>query len=169
MPKEASFEQVYEQLFAPVYRFVKLRIPESEVDDVTSEIIVKVWRSLPGFAGKSSLTTWALRIAYHQVADYYRALQAKPKLQLQAEIGEDTAEGDPSEQVATSLSVSHTLAQMSEAQVAVIQLRLVQSLSAAETGEILGMSGRAVDSLLYRAKKSFRKLYCVEAAGGNAT
>ena len=64
------------------------------------------------------------------------------------------------------LSVSNTLAQLSEPQVAVIQLRLIEGFSSSETASILGTTQQAVDSLLYRAKKNFRTVYQAEMAGG---
>ncbi len=168
MPNDSSFDEVYEQIFLPVFQFVRLRVPASDVDDVTAEVIAKVWRALPRFEAKSSLKTWALRIAYHQVADYYRSQKLKPTVQLQVNLAESNTADDHSEKVATLLSVSQTLAKMPRPQVAVIQLRLVENFSAAETGEILGLTQKAVDSLLYRAKKSFRKIYALESAGGKS-
>lgn len=163
-----SFDQVYEGLLPLVYRFVRLRIPTRDVEDVTAEILTKVWRALPGFKGNSSLKSWALRIAYHQIADYYRITRGKelPVISLSHDFQNNPVTEDHSEQLATLLSISETLAKMSEPQVAVIQLRLIEGFSAVEVAQTLGISQQAVDSLLYRAKKSFRKYYGMEYAGG---
>lgn len=155
-----SFDEVYEEIFPPIYRFVKMRIPKNDVDDVTAEIITKVWKALPGFSGKSALKTWVLSIARNHIVDYYRSRKNIPILDLSE--AEAQAEDDYSERLATSMTVGQTLAQMSEPQVAVIQLRLMERFSAAETGEILGITQQAVDSLLYRAKRSFRRIYALE-------
>lgn len=163
-----SFDQVYEQLFPIVYRFVRVRIPTHDVEDVTAEILTKVWRALPGFKGNASLRTWALRIALHHIADYYRITHKKEPSAVSLDFHEnDSVAEDHSEHLATMLSVSEALAKMSKQQVAVIQLRLVEGFSAVEAAQILGISGQAVDSLLYRAKKSFRKYYGMDNTGGN--
>lgn len=169
MPTD-SFDEIYEQLFPMVYRFVRLRIPQSEVEDVTAEILTKVWRALPNFEGKSSLKSWTLRIAYHHVADFYRIRKGKglPVISLSEDLKSVHSAEDHSEQLITLLSVSETLAKLSEPQVAVIQLRLVEGFSAVEVAQILGITQQAVDSLLYRAKKSFRKFYRMENAGGTS-
>jgi RNA polymerase sigma-70 factor (ECF subfamily) len=65
------------------------------------------------------------------------------------------------------LSIGQALSEMTNQQVSVIQLRLTEGFSAAETARILGISPSAVDSILYRAKKSFRKLYLGTAGGVN--
>ncbi|MDA8228102.1 MAG: sigma-70 family RNA polymerase sigma factor [Desulfitobacterium hafniense] len=166
MEIDSSFDQIYEQLFPVVYRFVKVRIPSNDVDDVTAEIIAKVWRALPKFEEKSNLKTWALRIAYNQIADYYRARKNVPQVSLTEELKSIQVESDHSEQLTTLLSVNETLSKLSEPQVAVIQLRLIEGFSAAEVAGIMGTSQQAVDSLLYRAKKSFRKYYVIQGTGG---
>lgn len=162
-----SFDEVYEQLFPIVFRFVRLRVPKSDVEDVAAEILAKVWKALPNFEGKSTLKSWALRIAYHHIADYYRLRKGKalPLISLNEELKSIHPIEDHSEQLATLLSVSETLNKLSEPQVAVIQLRLVEGFSAAEVAQILGITQQAVDSLLYRAKKSFRKFYGMETGG----
>ncbi|AFM00636.1 MULTISPECIES: RNA polymerase sigma factor [Desulfitobacterium] len=163
-----SFDEIYEELFPILYRFVRLRVPQSDVEDVTAEVITKVWRALPSFEGKSSLKSWSLRIAYHHIADFYRTRKGKgiQIVSLSEEIKSTQATEDHSDHLLTVLSVSETLSKLSEQQVAVIQLRLIEGFSAIEVAQILGITQQAVDSLLYRAKKSFRKYYELENAGG---
>lgn len=169
MPTD-SFDEIYEQLFPIVYRFVRLRVPKSDVEDVTAEVLTKVWRALPNFEGKSSLKSWSLRIAYHHIVDFYRLRKGRglPVVSLSEDIKTAHSVEDHSDQLVTLLSVSETLTKLSEPQVAVIQLRLVEGFSAAEVAQILGITQQAVDSLLYRAKKSFRKFYEMESAGGTS-
>ena len=163
-----SFDEIYEELFPILYRFVRLRVPQSDVEDVTAEVITKIWRALPNFEGKSTLKSWALRIAYHHIADFYRTRKGKGMqiVSLSEEIKSTQATDDHSDHLLTVLSVSETLAKLSDQLVAVIQLRLIEGFSAIEVAQILGITQQAVDSLLYRAKKSFRKYYELENAGG---
>lgn len=160
MEANSSFDETYELLFPLIYRFVSIRVPKADVEDVTAEIIVKVWRGLPKMEKKTALKSWALKIAAHQIADYYRSHKGTPVMTL-----EETPlpllpqQSDQSETWATLLSVKETLAKLSPQQVNVIQLRLIEGFSAGEVAEILGTTQQAVDSLLYRAKKGFRKIY----------
>ncbi|NLL51137.1 MAG: RNA polymerase sigma factor [Peptococcaceae bacterium] len=163
---EVSFDQIYEELFPAVYRYVCLRIPASDIEDVTAEIMAKVWKSLSGFEGRSSLKSWALRIAANYIADFYRRRKKVEIIPLTEELESSSESRDYGDDLATVLSVSNTLAQLTEPQVAVIQLRLIEGFSSSETASILGITQQAVDSLLYRAKKSFRNIYNTEMAGG---
>jgi len=162
----SSFDETYELLFPLIYRFVSLRVPKSDVEDVTADIIVKVWRGLANIAKKTALKSWALTIATHQIADYYRTHKRKPIIILDETTKPLPQEFDQSETWATLLSVGEALAKLPPQQVNVIQLRLIEGFSAGEVAEILGSTQQAVDSLLYRAKKGFLKLYQGKEKGG---
>lgn len=163
MEKRMSFEEIYEELFPAVYRFVSIRIPRNDVEDVAAEVMAKIWRGLPGYQGRG-LKTWALRIANNHITDYYRNNKRVPSI---IPLEESTLGLDQDEAWLTLANVSQALAGLSSNHVAVIQLRLIEGFSALETAGILGITQEGVDSLLYRAKKQFRKLYQqIEAAGG---
>jgi len=156
---DSSFDEIYEVVFPLIYRFVSIRVPKADVEDVSAEIIVKVWRGLPDIEKKNALKAWALKIATHQIADYYRTHKRTPAMTLEEVAKPLPQESDQSETWATLLSVGETLAKLSPQQVNVIQLRLIEGFSAGEVAEIIGTTQQAVDSLLYRAKKGFRKIY----------
>ena len=159
MEADSSFDEVYEVIFPLIYRFVSIRVPKPDVEDVAAEIIVKVWRGLPDIEKKHALKAWSLKIATHQIVDYYRTHKRTPVMTLDEIPKPLPQESDQSETWATLLSVGEALAKLSTQQVNVIQLRLIEGFSAGEVAEILGTSQQAVDSLLYRAKKGFRKIY----------
>ena len=159
MEIDSTFDETYELLFPLIYRFVFIRVPKPDVEDVTAEIIVKVWRCLPDMEKKNALKSWALTIATHQIADYYRTHNRTLIMTLEEMPKPLPQESDQSETWATLLSVGEALEKLSPQQVNVIQLRLIEGFSAGEVAEILGTTNQAVDSLLYRAKKGFRKIY----------
>lgn len=155
----SSFDEIYEIVFPLIYRFVAVRVPKQDVEDVAAEVILKVWRGLPNIENQNALKAWAFKIASRQIVDYYRANKRVPTLTLDEVIERRPEGADQTEQWATFLSVGEALAQLSPQQVSVIQLRLIEGFSAAEVAEILGTTDQAVDSLLYRAKKKFRTAY----------
>ncbi|HWQ89172.1 MAG TPA: sigma-70 family RNA polymerase sigma factor [Desulfitobacteriaceae bacterium] len=161
-----SFEEIYEKLSPLIYRFVIVRVPASEAEDLTAEIMVKVWRNLAGLKEKTSLQAWALSIAYHQIIDYYRSEKHIPVISANNQPDIEGLTPDHAEQLIKMNSIEETLTKLPASQVAVIQLRIVEGFSAAEVADILGTSKQAVDSLLYRAKKRFRKYYAVRNTGG---
>ncbi len=159
MEADLSFDETYEIIYPLIYRYVSIRIPKPDVEDVAAEIIVKVWRGLPDIEKQKALKAWALKIAAHQTADYFRKHKKISAITLENVQKPLPQETDHSETWATFLSVGEALAKLSPQQVNVIQLRLIEGFSAGEVAEILGTTQQAVDSLLYRAKKKFRKIY----------
>ena len=152
MEANSSFDETYEVLFPLIYRFVSIRVSKPDVEDVVAEIIVKVWRGLPDMEKKNALKSWALKIATHQIADYYRTHKRTRVITLEETPKPLPQESDQSETWATLLSVGEALAKLSPQQINVIQLRLIEGFSAGEVAEIIGTTQQAVDSLLYRTK-----------------
>ena len=159
MEADLSFDETYEVVFPIIYRYVAIRVPKLDVEDVSAEIIVKVWRGLPDIEKKDALKAWALKIAAHQIVDYYRRHKRTTTITLEEIPKPLPQELDQSETWATLLSVGEALAKLTPQQVSVIHLRLIEGFTAGEVADILGTTHQAVDSLLYRAKKGFRKIY----------
>lgn len=98
MEANSSFDEIYEVIFPLIYRFVSIRIPKPDVEDVSAEIIVKVWRGLPDIEKKYALKAWALKIASHQIVDYYRTHKRTPTMNLDNVPKPLTQESDQSEE-----------------------------------------------------------------------
>lgn len=65
-----------------VYRFIARLTGPADADDLTQETYIRALRSLPGFAARSTATTWLLAIARHTVADHHRTAATRPRLAL---------------------------------------------------------------------------------------
>ncbi|GGK74730.1 RNA polymerase sigma factor [Sphaerisporangium melleum] len=64
--------------YADVQRFLTYLTDPQSAEDLTQETFVRVLRSLPGFAGRSSARTWLLSIVRRVVVDRFRAAAARP-------------------------------------------------------------------------------------------
>jgi RNA polymerase sigma factor (sigma-70 family) len=73
----AALEELLRALKDPLFRLA-LRILGhfADAEDVTQEILVKITTSLSGFAGRSSIRTWAYRIALNHATDLAQAKRA---------------------------------------------------------------------------------------------
>lgn len=63
-----------------------------EADDLLQESLVRAWRGLAGFEGRSSLRTWLYRVAWSACVD---ALAAKPPRKLTVDLGPPQDPSDP--------------------------------------------------------------------------
>jgi RNA polymerase sigma factor (sigma-70 family) len=60
-----------------ILRYVSKMTNPDEAEDITQDIFIKVHRSLAGFKGESSLSTWIYRIATNTALDRLRATSRK--------------------------------------------------------------------------------------------
>ena len=153
-----------------------------DAEDAFQETLVRVWRGLPGFAGRSSLRTWLYRIATNACLD---AIARRPKRVLPVDYGPATNPLDPGEPLvesvwiepypdeqlglddgyaapearyerreAVELAFIAALQHLPPTQRAVLILREVLGFSAKEVAEQLETTVASVNSALQRARKS---------------
>ncbi len=79
---EEAFVQLYERFFSTVYAWVRFKVPEADIEDVTQEIFIAVLKSLDNFRNQSKISTWIWTITNRKIADYYRARKLKQPVEL---------------------------------------------------------------------------------------
>ncbi len=150
-----------------------------EAEDAVQETMVRAWRNLDGFEGRSSLRSWLYRIATNTCLDILRGRQRRalamdfgPSRTADSFTGEKRPEkawvtpipdnrslpddGDPSELAATRetirLAFVTALQHLPARQRAVLILREVLRWQASEVAELLDTSVASVNSALQRAR-----------------
>lgn len=68
-----SFEEIHEAYRPKIRRFLVRMVGESEAEDLTQEVFMKIHRALPRFKGDSQLSTWIYRIASNAALDKLRS------------------------------------------------------------------------------------------------
>jgi RNA polymerase sigma-70 factor, ECF subfamily len=68
-----SFEEIHETYRPKIERYLTRMVGETEAEDLTQEVFVKIHRGLNGFKGDSSLSTWIYRIATNTALDTLRS------------------------------------------------------------------------------------------------
>ena len=129
-----------------------LGLDRALVEDAVQESMVQIYRSLPGFRGKSSIKTWALRIASRTVRRHGRAqrphqsaLTAEGELDDRVFAVETTGAGELSNLFAA-------LADLSAKKREAFILMEIFELSAREAGEVLRVSGNTAASRCRHAR-----------------
>ena len=177
-------EAAFRELVAPHTRALRAccyRMAGSldEVDDLIQESLLRAWRGLPGFDGRSSLRTWLFRVCMSACVD---ALERRPARWLSIDLGPPADprdplpppredgwigpcpppywEGEPSPEARYSSRQSVAFAFLAALQLlparqrAVLLARDVLGLSAQECAETLGWTVAAVNSALQRAREA---------------
>ena len=179
---EYAFRQIVEdhrnELHAHCYRMLGSL---HDAEDALQETLLRAWRGLPEFGGRSSLRTWLFRIATNASLD---AIARRPKRVLPVDYGPPSESGEdpgpplvesvwiepyPDERVANGFASPEARYEQREAvelafiaalqllpgtQRAVLILREVLGFSAREVSETLDTTVVSVNSALQRARKT---------------
>ena len=77
--ESAAFRALYERHRADVARLVfRMLGPRADMEDVTQEVFVQVYKSLVDFRGQSKFSTWLHRVTVNVVLMYRRAARSRP-------------------------------------------------------------------------------------------
>jgi len=139
-----------------------------EALDLSQEVFLRVFRTLPQFRGQSSLKTWIYRIAINQAANrrrWWRRRHQSQQVGLEehtathGEFPETRRAADPDrvlEEREVARTVWSALDRLPFDQRAVIVLREIDGLSYDEIADSLGVAVGTVKSRLARARRGLR-------------
>ncbi len=163
-----SFVVIYKEFALPLTKFVMKRMGASEekAEEIVEETAVAAWKGWNTFEHKSSYFTWLCRIALNKISDYYRdQIHHKSKVVvplIEALTYTDNKSLSPEEALALKelkKSVNGCLDLLSPKKRQLLQYRYWYDLSYNEISKLLGISERAVEGRIYRAKEEFSEVY----------
>lgn len=133
-----------------------------DCQDLTQEILLQLWRSLPNFNGQASALTWCYRVALN-TALAWRRIEGRRRTRRRPLVdGNNVPHGGPdsAEQAARRETVERLYAairQLTTADAAIVLLYL-DNLGYREIAEVLGISENHVGVKLSRARKALAVL-----------
>lgn len=166
LPRE-PFESVYRKLSLPVKKFLikKLGGDQSAAQEIFARTWSAAWRGFSQFRHKSSYFTWVCRIGLNKIADYWHD-QINDNSRWVAPLFKEWGIGDthnltPEELISLSelrASLRECMSLMPEDKRQLLQFHYWYDLTLKEIAEKLGVSERAVEGRLYRAKQLLKKI-----------
>lgn len=163
---ESSAIETFYDTFAPkMQRYLQYRLPEhADIEAFTNDILLEVIDSLALFEKKSSLTSWVYKIAHNKLVDYYRKkkitsllLSKIPFLELIAEEVYEPEFQFEKNKLRDRMEVA--LRSLSRKYRKILRLHYEEQKSIKEIAVILQLSPKATESLLFRARQQFKKVY----------
>ncbi|HEY5506282.1 MAG TPA: RNA polymerase sigma factor [Coriobacteriia bacterium] len=152
-------------VYAHAYRFFG---DVQSAQDATQEVWVNVYRALPEFEGRSSVSTWLFRITRNACLDMLRAGRrvATPidPVDIHRMSRSDTA-GDAGSKVDLQLAMRALSPEDRDAFNAVALF----GLPYAEAGAAMGVPAGTVKSRVFRARRALVALLALDASGGEAS
>ena len=148
-----------------LYRFVRAYVGDAEeARDLVQEAFVAAWTRLPSFDRTRSFPIWLRRIALNKCRDWSRRRKVRRFFYSAATL-------DHADQVRTSpaphdheLSPESQLAALDAAIAALprtlkepLLLTVYEQLSHEEAASLLGVTAKAIETRIYRAKQALRR------------
>jgi RNA polymerase sigma-70 factor (ECF subfamily) len=142
-----------DELRAHCYRLLR---SHADAEDALQEALIRAWRGLPDFEGRSSLRSWLYRIATNASIDAMKGREPAGPGLGDGEREDPRASDDLRDRLELELVLSDALDLLPPRQLAVLALRAVLGFSAQETADLLGTTVAGVNSALQRARTTLR-------------
>jgi RNA polymerase sigma-70 factor (ECF subfamily) len=175
----AALSRLLEQHQQRVFGFgVKMCGDVEDAKEVAQETLLTLVRTLPGFRGEASVSTWLYTVARSYCIKKRRRTKGAPAHHEPL----DTVTQETASDAAAAVSTPEEMLQSREARDAVVAaldaldpdwrevivLRDIEGLSAAEVAQVTGLSVAAVKSRLHRARAALRTNLVALVGGATA-
>src|SRR5262245_57404931 len=155
------------ELVLPRYRDKVFRLTYSMLrdrawaEDTTQDVLLRIWRALPGYAAQSSLSTWIYAISKNACLSELR--KKRPQVSIDQNSDEEydsevatlaTQDADDS----ATVSVGQLLERLPERYRQAVVLFYMEDKSYEQTAQSLGLPLGTVKALLHRARKRLIEL-----------
>jgi len=178
---DRAYEELLTRFQQPVYNIVyRLVSDSSDTADVVQEVFLKVFKSIGGFRGKSSLKTWVYRIAVNEAHNHRRWFSRKRGQETGFE--DDQGEGVTYEQILpdhnpspfeiaadqeTRAAIEESLTHVKPAFREALVLREIEGLSYEEIAEVLQVNINTIKTRIVRGRQSLREQWSAKLAVHN--
>jgi RNA polymerase sigma-70 factor (ECF subfamily) len=136
---------------------------ETQAEDMTQDVLLRIWKALPGYHGGASLSTWIYTIARNTCLTELKKRAARPTVSLHEPGLEGALDTLPALQstdpdAGLTMDINELLNQLPEKYRQVVTLFYLEQKSYEEVGALLGLPLGTVKTFLYRGKKELLKL-----------
>jgi RNA polymerase sigma-70 factor (ECF subfamily) len=166
---EKAFEELVRRYQRQVANIIYLTLGNrDEIEDLTQEVFIRVYKSLARFEHDASVYSWIYRITVNLCIDEIRRKKIKRTLSLQwftdykleqeRKFKEKTTPADNVLSEERRQMVREALLKLSPLHRTVIVLREYEDLSYEDIAKTLNISTQAVKSRIFRAREELRKM-----------
>jgi len=157
---ELLLERFKDRVFRLSYSFLR---GESQAEDMTQDVFVRIWKGLPGYHGEASLSTWVYTITRNTCFTELKKRANRPTVSLDAPEFEHGLESLPElhtsdREGGLEMDVQELMNQLPERYRQVIVLFYMEQKAYEEVAAMLAIPLGTVKTLLFRAKKELLKI-----------
>ncbi len=154
-----AFREILNRYQNAVYGFAFsfIRDPQ-ESEDICQEVFLRLYRTAASYHSTAALRTYLFRIARNLCIDHTRKMRPSP-MSAPPEAAYVKTPLNALCSAELRKEINQTMSRLPDNQRVALYLRHEQGMSYREISETLGVTEHAVESLLTRARKAFRKRF----------
>lgn len=154
----------YKAYATKLRRYLHVKLPEGEVEEILQDTFLSAFDSLALYRGESSVYTWLLSIARHEVADFYRKRYVREVVEKTSPLFDNMVSEVMSpefvyEKQKLEKRFFGAFKSLSKQYQDVLSYRYELSMSVKDIAVRMEMGLKATESLLFRARLAFRAEY----------
>lgn len=157
--QETCFRELLERNHTRWQGIARCYANTGDRDDLVQEIMMQVWKNLDRFESRSSIDTWAYRVALNTALAWDRTAKNRAKKLSTDATDVSRLPGDAHDDSREQRVLDEFLASLSKADRAVMLLFL-DDVPNPEAAEITGISEGALRVRLHRIRNKFEQMYC---------
>jgi RNA polymerase sigma-70 factor (ECF subfamily) len=165
-----QFEELYNQHKNLVYNLALQYVQNTEdAEEITQDVFVSVYEKLDSFRQESKHSTWLYRITINKSLDFIKAKKRQKRFsffttlfheetgEVKHQVSDFNHPGVLMEEKEQLRKLFSLINELPDNQKTALILMKIEEKSQAETGEIMNLSPKAVESLVQRAKSNLAK------------
>ncbi|MBT8136328.1 MAG: sigma-70 family RNA polymerase sigma factor [Gammaproteobacteria bacterium] len=168
--EQRAFDEFFDSNFPRLYRFTLSRIGDDEdaVKEIVQKTLCRAVARVGTYRGEAALFTWLCRLCRNEISDHYKRLgrtaarevpfediEVRAALESLDHSGEDPTRAAERDQLGELIRT--ILDYLPARQGNALEWKYVQGLTVEEIANRMGVSHAAAQSLLARARQSFRE------------
>lgn len=154
-----AFEHLLERYKERVFRLaLSIVRNETQAEDMTQEIFLRIWKALPGYQGQASLSTWIYAISRNRCLTDLRKQKTHPTISLndpetEPHLEKYAATPSTASETDAVLDVQSMLTRLPDKYRQVITLFYLEQKSYEDVAAMLAIPVGTVKTFLHRGKK----------------
>ncbi len=171
---EAAFGEFFDHYFPGLFRFALTRVGRDRelAEDIAQTVLCQAIRKLSTYRGEAALFSWLCTFCRHEIHAQMKRLHRRPDVVVLSEeipeiraalesLGAEVGQGPEEDLRRRELSrwIQLTLDHLPRHYAQVLTLKYLTELSVKQIAARLEMGPKAVESLLTRARASFREAF----------
>ncbi|MBB5987086.1 sigma-70 family RNA polymerase sigma factor [Sphingobium lignivorans] len=163
--RQAAYSEIMRRHQDSVFRLLRSLTGDGDAAiDLTQQTFIAAFNALARYDGERSFRAWIMKIAVNKARDWSRRRAVRRFFTFARPIEEGLDVVDPAPRSDVLLAGRRELARTMAAIAAlpaglkdVLVLRTIEGLSETETAQTLGISNKAVETRLYRARRKLEE------------